>query len=90
MDLAISRTVFTVLSEVKRVLTTSMSFITGAGLNQCIPISLDTVKEIGDYLYSETGDEKKLPPPMLKEMVYAGYKGSKKVKMNSNGGWYDL
>ena len=53
-------------------------------------IGLDTVKEIGDYLYSETGDEKKLPPPMLKEMVYAGYKGSKKVKMNSNGGWYDL
>ena len=53
-------------------------------------IGLDTVKEIGDYLYSETGDEKKLPPPMLKEMVFAGYKGSKKVKMNSNGGWYDL
>ena len=53
-------------------------------------IGLDTVKEIGDYLYSETGDEKNLPPPMLKEMVYAGYKGSKKVKMNSNGGWYDL
>jgi 3-hydroxybutyryl-CoA dehydrogenase len=53
-------------------------------------IGLDTVKEIGDYLYSETGDGKMLPPPILKEMVYAGYKGSKKIKMNSRGGWYDL
>jgi len=53
-------------------------------------IGLDTMKEIGDYLYSETGDERMLPPPMLKEMVYAGYKGNKKIKMNSKGGWYDL
>jgi 3-hydroxybutyryl-CoA dehydrogenase len=53
-------------------------------------IGLDTMKEIGDYLYSETGDEKMLPPPMLKEMVYAGYKGNKKIKMDSKGGWYDL
>ena len=53
-------------------------------------IGLDTMKEIGDYLYSETGDMRILPPPILKEMVYAGYKGSKKVKMDSKGGWYDL
>uniref|UniRef100_UPI00307E7E9F 3-hydroxyacyl-CoA dehydrogenase NAD-binding domain-containing protein n=1 Tax=Ferroplasma sp. TaxID=2591003 RepID=UPI00307E7E9F len=53
-------------------------------------IGLDTMMEIGNYLYSETGDEKMLPPPMLKEMVYAGYKGNKKIKMNSKGGWYDV
>jgi 3-hydroxybutyryl-CoA dehydrogenase len=53
-------------------------------------IGLDTVMEIGNYLYSETGNENIIPPPMLKEMVYAGYKGNKKIKMNSNGGWYDI
>ena len=53
-------------------------------------IGLDTMKEIGDYLYSETGDERMLPPPILKEMVYAGYKGNSKIKMNSKGGWYDM
>ena len=37
-------------------------------------IGLDTMKEIGDYLYSETGDMRMLPPPILKEMVYAGKK----------------
>lgn len=52
-------------------------------------IGLDTMKEIGDYLYSETGDERMLPPPILKEMVYAGFKGNAKIKMNSKGGWYD-
>ena len=53
-------------------------------------IGLDTMKEIGDYLYSETGDKRMLPPPILKEMVYAGYKGNSKIKMNSKGGWYDI
>ncbi len=52
-------------------------------------IGLDTVKDIGEYLYSETGDMNKMPLTSLKEMVYAGYKGDKKVKKNSLGGWYD-
>ncbi len=51
---------------------------------------LDTVKEIGDYLYSETGDEKMVPPAILKGMVHSGYTGNKKIKMNSNGGWYNI
>ncbi|MEM0140360.1 MAG: 3-hydroxyacyl-CoA dehydrogenase NAD-binding domain-containing protein [Ferroplasma sp.] len=53
-------------------------------------IGLDTVKEIGEYLYSETGDMAKLPLNSLKEMVYSGYTGNKKIKNNSNGGWYDV
>ena len=53
-------------------------------------IGLDTVKDIGDYLYSETGDEKLMPSYLLKEMVYSGYIGNKNIKMNSKGGWYDI
>ena len=48
-------------------------------------IGLDTMKEIGDSLYSDTGDERMIPPPILKEMVYAGYRGNSKIKMNSRG-----
>ncbi len=53
-------------------------------------IGIDTVNEIGDYLYSETGEMGKISPPILKEMFYSGYYGNKKIKKNSNGGWYDL
>jgi len=53
-------------------------------------IGLDTIKDIGEYLYSETGNEKDMPSYLLKEMVYSGYTGNKKIKMNSKGGWYDL
>ena len=53
-------------------------------------IGIDTVNEIGDYLYSETGEIEKISPSILKEMFYSGYYGNKKIKKNSNGGWYDL
>lgn len=53
-------------------------------------IGLDTIKDIGEYLYSETGNENDMPSYLLKEMVYSGYTGNKKIKMNSKGGWYDL
>ncbi len=53
-------------------------------------IGLDTVKDIGEYLYSETGNEKDMPSYLLKEMVYSGYTGNKNIKMNSKGGWHDI
>ncbi len=53
-------------------------------------IGLDTIKDIGDYLYSETGDENLMPSYLLKEMVYSGYTGNKNIKMNSRGGWHDI
>ena len=52
-------------------------------------IGLDTILHISDYLYEETGELTFKAPIILKKLVLSGYLGSKKIKANSKGGWYD-
>jgi 3-hydroxybutyryl-CoA dehydrogenase len=53
-------------------------------------VGLDTRLRNLEALHQETGDEKWIPPKLLREMVNQGYLGDRTRKVGSKGGYYDF
>jgi 3-hydroxybutyryl-CoA dehydrogenase len=52
-------------------------------------VGLDTRLRNLEALYQQTGDEKWVPPKMLREMVNQGYFGDRSRRTGSRGGYYE-